>query len=573
MKHFLLLLLTLLAWDDLFAQNVEGFFSGIAQRLADKDFVRVNGRVGGTMGLNSFVSPDNATPRQAPFTWGLNAGLNFDILGIQAPFTAAVSSRNTVYNLPSYSFYGISPTYKWITLHGGDRSMRFSPYSLSGVNYRGAGLQLKPGKFRLSAMTGRLRRARIQDAGSIQDIETRLRRTGSGFQVGFEDKKGGKAGLSFFTSSDELRAGGPETDSLFTIAPEANMVLTFNAARQLTNFLRFDFEVAQSVLTRDTRALPLNGDGGSRTLFGLYNPNATTTAARAVNFNIGLSPKFGQIGIGYERIDPEYRTHGSLYFQNDLENFTASLAVPLLDGKLNLSTNVGVQRNDLNDQKASNLNRLIGSLNANIKFTERVSSGFSVSNFRSTNRYKAISLTSPLVDSIVLAQTQLSGNANTTFILNKESTKMLLVAANWQQANLLRNEVADTSSRSNFSMLMMSYTSQPKGGPGSFTGTVMLHRNATPDVEVVTLGPNLRYRRKVFKERGNLQAGAGYSVVWNNAAPSGGGVLQLNLGGGYALGKQQSLGVSSTVIHVGGGGARPGFTDMRLNVNYGLTFK
>lgn len=573
MKHFFLLLLALLAWDNLSAQNVEGFFFGIAQRLADKDFVRVNGRIGGTLGLNSFVTPDGALPRQAPFTWGLNAALNFDILGIQAPFTAAVSSRNTVYNLPSYSFYGISPTYKWITLHGGDRSMQFSPYSLSGVNYRGAGLQLKPGKFRLSAMTGRLRRARIQDAGSIQDIETRLRRTGSGFQVGFEDKKGGKAGLSFFTSSDELRAGGPETDSLFTIAPEANMVLTFNAARQLTDFLRFDFEVAQSVLTRDTRALPLNGDGGARTLFGLFNPNATTTAARALNFNIGLSPKFGQIGIGYERIDPEYRTHGSLYFQNDLENFTASLAVPLLDGKLNLSTNIGIQRNDLDDQKASNLNRLIGSLSANVKFSERVTSGVGFSNFRSTNRYKAISLTSPLVDSIVLAQTQLSGNANTTLILNKESTKMLLVAANWQQANLLRNEVADSSSRSNFSMLMVSYTSQPKGGPSSFTGTVMLHRNATPDVEVLTLGPNLRYRRKVFKEKGNLQAGAGYSVVWNGAAPSGGGVLQLNLGGGYALSKQQSLGVSSTVIHLDGGGIRPGYTDIRLNVNYGLTFK
>jgi len=568
-----LLLLALTAWNGLSAQNVEGFFSGISQRLANKEYVRVNGRLGGSLGLNSFVTPDGALPRQAPFTWNLNAGLNFDILGIQAPFTAAVSSKNTVYNLPRYSFYGISPTYKWITLHGGDRSMRFSPYSLSGVNYRGAGLDLKPGKFRLSAMTGRLRRARIQDAGSIQDIETRLQRRGSGFQLGFEDKKMGKAGFSFFTSSDELRAGGPESDSLFTVTPEANMVLTFNAARQLTDFLRFDFEIARSVLTRDTRALALNGDGGARTLFGLFDPNVTTTAAQALNFNIGLSPKFGQIGIKYERIDPEYRTHGSLYFQNDLENFTASLAVPLLEGKLNLSTNAGVQRNDLAGQKASNLNRFIGSLSANIKFTERVLSGFSVSNFRATNRYKAISLASTLVDSIVLAQTQLAGNASTTLILNKESTRMLLVAANWQQASLLRNEVVDTSSRSNFSMLMMSYTSQPKGGPGSFSGTVMLHRNATPGVKVVTLGPNLRYRRKVFKDRGNLQAGAGYSIVWNDAAPSGGGVLQLTLGGGYALSKQQSLGVSSTIVHLDGGGARPGYTDMRLNVNYGLTFK
>lgn len=563
----------LLAWAPfLAAQNVEGFFSGISKRLADKEYLKVTGRFGASASLNSFISA-TAAPRQAPFTWGLNAGINFDILGIQAPFTAAFSSRNTTYNLPSYSFYGISPSYRWITLHAGDRSMSFSPYSLSGVNYRGAGLELKPGRFRFSAMTGKLRRARIQDAGSIQDIESALTRRGSGFQLGYETKEGSKIGLSFFHSADELNSLGPETDSLLNLRPERNQVVTISGLHKISQFLRIELELAQSVLTRDTRLATSRDASGATTQFGLFQPNATTTASRASKFAIGLSPKFGDVKIGYERIDPEYRTHGSLYFQSDLENFTTSLSAPLLDNKLNLSANVGFQRNDLDGQKAANLNRFIGAVNAGIALSDRVSTSLGMSNFTSTNRYKAIDLDSPVVDSIVLAQTQLSFDASTSIILNKASTQLLLFSASWQRAGLVRNETVDTSANSVFSMLMVNYTYQPQDSPGSLTGSVILHRNTTPGLTATTLGPSASYRRKVFKERGSLQAGASYSLIWTDREPPGGGVIQVNIGGGYSLSKQQSLSVSSTLINVSEGSGRAGYTDLRLSLNYGFTFK
>lgn len=553
------------------AQNVEGFFSGISQRLADRDYLRLSGRVGLSTSLNAFIG-EAAARRQAPFTWSANAGINFDLLGIKAPFTAAFSSRNTTYNLPSYAFYGLSPTYKWITLHGGDRSMTFSPYSLSGVNYRGAGIELTPGRFRLSAMTGKLRRARIQDAGSIQDIESALTRRGSGLQLGYESKNGSQVTASFFSAADRLELTGPELDSLPFLRPEANQVLTLAGKHQFSDFLGFDFEVAQSVLTRDTRITTAQNPKGRTTQFGLFRPNASTTASRAARFSVNLAPKFGSLSFGYERIDPEYRTHGSLYFQNDLENFTTHVGLPLFDKKVNLSANVGVQRNDLDGQKAANLRRFIGALNANIAVSERVNAGVGLSNFTSTNRYKAISLTSPVVDSIVLAQTQLSVDANASFILDAASTQVLVVAASWQRAGLVRNETVDTSANSAFAMLMVNYTYQPQDGPGSFNGAVLLHRNATPGLVAMTLGPSAGYQRKVLNDKGSLRIGASYSLLWTDREAPGGGVVQVNLGGGYALGKKQSLSLNGTLVKVAAGGGRAAFTDLRLGVNYGYTF-
>lgn len=557
----------------LHSQDVEGFFSGISTRIAERDFLRVSGRVGLRAGLNSFSSPDGASRRSNPFNYGLTAGLNLDILGINAPFMAAFANRNTTYNLPSYSFYGLSPTYKWITLHGGDRSMTFSPYSLSGVNFRGAGVELTPGKFYFGAMSGKLRRASIRDVGSIQNLETAYRRQGRGFKVGFDNQEGTSVTTSLFSSADAAEDVNEGADTAFLVLPERNMVLTLSGQHKLSNFLSFNTEIARSVLTRDDNAPTLADPAGRLRLFGLFQPNLTTTAASAYKFDIGLKPKFGQINLAYERVDPEYRTHGSLFFQNDFENFTGSISLPLFDKKLNLRTNAGVQRNDLDGQKASNLNRFIGALSAAWKTSERVSTNLSLSNFTSTSRYKALTRQPQIADSIVLAQTQLSINGGTSILLNKEASQLLMISGSWQRAALIKNEQVDTAQNSTFSMLMLNYNYQPEGGKSTFGGTMMLNRNVTSSLRITTLGPSLNFTRQILEERGNLNLGASYSAVWSDAQADGGGVMQLQIGGGFALSKQQSVNVSSSLLQVASGAGREGYTDLQLSLNYGYTFK
>lgn len=573
MRFALLLILGLTCVTASYGQDVEGFFSGISTRLAERDYLRVSGRLGVRAGLNAFGSPDGASRRSNPFNYGFTAGLNLDFLGIQAPFMAAYSNRNTTYNLPSYSFYGISPTYSWITLHGGDRSMSFSPYSLSGVNFRGAGIELRPGKFYFGAMTGKLRRASIRDVGSIQNLETAYQRQGRGFKIGFAPQSGSEFNTSLFSSADSENERNPDSDSTSLARPERNMVLTLSGKHKLSNFLSFSAELARSVLTRDDTSPLLTNSSGRLSMFGLFAPRLTTSVASAYKFDISLSPKFGRINLAYERIDPEYRTHGSLFFQNDFENFTGSISLPLFDKKLNLRTNVGIQRNDLDGQKASNLNRFIGAMSAAWNVSEKVSTNLSLSNFRGTSRYKALTRQPQILDSIVLAQTQLSVNAGVSFILDKDASQVLMVSGGWQRAALIRDDQVDTSATSRFSLLMVNYNYQPEGGKSTFGGSIIFNRNATSLLQLTTLGPSLNYSRKILDERGNLSSGVSYSTVWSDAATSGGGVFQFQIGGSFAISKQQSVNLSSTFVNVASGGGRRGYSDLQLSVNYGYTFK
>ena len=555
------------------AQDVEGFFSGISQRLAAREYVKVTGRLNARAGLNAFASPDGSPRRSNPFNYGLTAGLNFDILGINAPFTAAFANRNTTYNLPSYSFYGLSPSYRWITLHGGDRSLTFSPYSLSGVNFRGAGVELRPGKCYFGAMTGRLRRASIRDVGSIQNLETAYRRQGRGVKLGFDSGEGTELSTSLFSSVDSPDEVDPAADTTLVVRPERNLVLTLSGSHKISDFLTFSTEIGRSVLTRDDTAPDFPDAPGALRMFGLFSPNLTTTVANAYKFDIGLSPSFGRINLTYERIDPEYRTHGSLFFQNDFENFTGSLSLPLFDKKVNLSTNVGVQRNDLAGRKASNLNRLIGTVNASWQVSERVSTNLGVSNFNGTTRYKALTRQPQIQDSIVLAQTQFSVNAGSSILLDKNATRVLVVSGSWQRAVLIRNEQVDTAAASQFALLLLSYNYQPEGGKNTFGGSLVLNRNANSALRITTLGPTISYSRKILEERGNLTAAGSYSQAWSDAATSGGGVLQFQLGGGMKLGKSQSINISSTLVNVAAGSGRRGYADLQLAVSYGYTFK
>ncbi|MEL7161573.1 MAG: hypothetical protein AAFN92_12515, partial [Bacteroidota bacterium] len=553
-------------------QEVEGFFSDISQRLSAREYLKVSGMAGANAGYNYFDDGGSGAGRRTqPFNWNLNAGLTFDLLGIKAPFNAAFSNRNTLYNLPSYSFYGISPSYKWITLHAGDRSLNFSPYSLSGVNFRGGGIELRPGKFYLAAMSGRLRRARIQDAGSIQDIESALRRNGRGIKLGYDNQQGASVTASLFSSGDELEIDPAALDSTLDVRPERNMVLALNGSLPISKFLKLEGEWARSVLTRDDRAPELADASGPVTLFGLFIPKTTTTAANAFKTRLTLSPKFGQLNVQYERVAPEYRTHGSLFFQNDAENFTAGLTAPLFEGKLNLSTNLGLQRNDLDNTSATKNNRFIGSLNLNYALSPRINTSLGLSNFNTTNRFKAITPGNLLADSIVLAQTQQSVDLTTSFLLDQKGENTLLLTGNFQRAALLRDEVVDDGQTSRFTLFMASYARRVEGAKGGFTASLLMNRNASADLTITTFGPTLGYNREVFGEKGRLNFSAGYQLALTNFGPtfpgienSSSGVLQSSLGGSYELGEKQTFNLSVTFVNSGGSEARPGFSDLQL---------
>ncbi len=87
---------------------------------------------GGINATTTFYNAVGIQPRRDPYFWMFNANLNLKLLGvIDAPFSATLTSQNKEFSQPG-NFTGISPKYKWITVHAGYRSLNFSQFSYSG---------------------------------------------------------------------------------------------------------------------------------------------------------------------------------------------------------------------------------------------------------------------------------------------------------------------------------------------------------------------------------------------------------------------------------------------------------
>ncbi|MEL6658739.1 MAG: hypothetical protein AAFR36_19935, partial [Bacteroidota bacterium] len=215
-------LLLLLPSTNLSAQDVENATSNVNTR---------NLQISGGLQLsNNFYFSSGIDPRRDALQWRALANLNLRYLGISAPFSLAFSDGNQEFNLPSYTFAGISPTYKWATLHLGDRSLNYSKYTLNSINFRGAGFELEPGNFYVSGMYGRLRRARAEDLNSLQALDPSYERTGYGIKTGYKNK-GSEYTLIFFAAEDdESSITQPVATS---ISPAQNMVASAIAKQRL----------------------------------------------------------------------------------------------------------------------------------------------------------------------------------------------------------------------------------------------------------------------------------------------------------------------------------------------------
>jgi hypothetical protein len=77
--------------------------------------------------------------RRQPFTWTLNGAPTLTVLGVQMPFQFLFGNFENRFYQP-FNQYGISPRYKWLTVHAGYRNVNFQPYTMAGYRLLGGGI-------------------------------------------------------------------------------------------------------------------------------------------------------------------------------------------------------------------------------------------------------------------------------------------------------------------------------------------------------------------------------------------------------------------------------------------------
>ena len=373
------------------------------------------------------------------WTYYLNGNLNMNIYGlVDIPVSVNLANLGSDLSYPSLpNRLSLHPSYKWATAHIGDVAMTFSPYTLNGHQFTGGGVDLTPGKFKISAMGGRLMREVPYSTGNLSMMPN-YERWGYGAKAQYDDEKYSIGMIYFWAKDNKNESMMFQLDSL-GILPMQNSAISWNVGIKLIKNLTFTAEYGLSILTRDFRATRKNDNF----IDDVLNRKTSTDIYNAFNARLNYQLMKNTIGIGYERIDPQYQTLGAYYFNNDFENITLNYARPFLkEDKANIAVSFGVQRDNLDKTKEETSNRYVGSVNLNYNPTEDLQFGLNFSTFQShrnvRSQFDLINEMSPYDNMDTLRFTQLSQNLDAsamyTFQKSEASAQRLNLNASYQEA-------------------------------------------------------------------------------------------------------------------------------------------
>jgi hypothetical protein len=480
----------------LMAQNLESIGQGSP--------IKVNG---GISTNQIFYAASGLDSRRDPYNYFLSGNLNFDIYGWAVPLSFSYSNQNSAFQQP-FNQYGISPTYKWVTGHIGYNTMTFSPYTLSGHIFRGVGVDLAPpGIFRFSAMYGRLNQQVAAD--TLNGImNPTYRRMGMGFKVGVGSGNDFVDLILFRAYDDEMSV--PFIPGNAEVLPEENLVLGINAGKAIAQRLMLKMEFASSALTRDIRSDM--GRREQRNAFSyagpLYRHRASSSYYNAFKSGISYNAGIFIVGVNYERIEPEYRTLGAYFFNNDLENITMNTATSFFKGKVSLAVNAGTQRNNLNDDKMSDMRRMVGSVNVGYNASERLNLNASYSSFQTFTHIRSqfidINSLTPFDNLDTLRFTQLSQNANLNANYALSNDKDLRQFINMNLAcQVASDKQAGVQSHSGsvFYNLNTSYTISMAPQDLSITVAFNGNLNEMSAIRSTTLGPTVAVNKSYLEKK------------------------------------------------------------------------
>lgn len=511
----------------------------------------------------------------SPFDVYLAGNLNFSILGvINMPLMLNYSSRKISFS-QGYNFnqFSVAPTYKWATAYAGTNYMTFSPYSLNGHQYVGGGVELKPKNWHIKAMAGRLIKGQFEDtlvAGPT------YRRMGYGYQVQYNPGTY-TLGLTMFKASDDV--GSLPVDKRFfkdnVINAKDNMVVGLTLGTTLFHALQLNVEYTNSVLTKDqsTNYSPVK----LRSLAGIFmKGNATSESYNAfkssLNYHIAKTNTI--IGVGYERIDPNYTTLGGYYFVNDMENYTFNFVQPLLDNKLNVSTNVGFQKDDIKRTKASQQSRIIGSLTANWNIKDDFSMGLNFSNFQSykflNDTYSRLTRVPGVpIDTLnfaLISQTY-GYNLNKTLTKTEEKQNSINLNATYLVSKNKVDNQLDPSSKTNIFNANANYAVAFLQKQMSINLGMSYFRNSLLEGLVQGVGPTLGIQKNFLKQLStnlNLGAFSTSSQLVDPAQSSSTLALNASCVANYSVGKGHNFSFNTSFVK--------SFANNFLNGNIGYSY-
>jgi hypothetical protein len=522
------------------AQNVN--IGGLKDMLKAKPVV-----FSGGASANSAFYTGDGTGNREPHTYYFQGNVSANLFGqVNLPFSFSFTNAGSGYAYPTPpNRLDRHPTYKWITGHIGHVSMNFSPYTLNGHQFTGAGVDVSPdGPWKASVMVGRLQKAVAYDRKNLKILPA-YERMGYGSKIGYE-KPGYKVEVSTFYANDDHTSLGYKPDSL-AVFPQQNLAVCYTAQFRPMKGFDLNMEYGNSALTLDDRDTTTARSNGNY-LKSLMGTNGGTIVYRAVKVNMNYTFLKSTLGLGYERVDPSYRTLGAYYFNNDFENVTFNAAQAFLKDKISMSANVGVQYDNLDGKKSATTHRMVGSIHVNYALAEKAQLGGSYSNFQMymnmQSPFQKINQSLPFQNLDTLNFVQISQNANLNMMLatrkNETQNQQLSVNLSFQDASDQQAGIVRKGSGSQFYSLSTVYNMLYLKKSFNLIVGYNLSYNTIARNDIITHGPIVSATTKLL----NKKMTTGLSTSYNTSTQDGiqeSSAFNVRLNGAYTPFKSHNL--------------------------------
>jgi hypothetical protein len=269
-------------------------------------------------------------PARPGQTGRINADMTFSFAnGLLVVPVGLILSTDQVAVRQSINQIGISPTWRWATVHIGHFSPQYSPYSFTDATLLGGGAEVKTNLFRVGVIAGKARDAIAPTPGQIVVPEYQRSMQGSRLGVGHAD--GLHLDAFFLHAQDD--PGSIDTTLLTTpLTPEANTVTALNAGAPLGARVRVEGDLAFSRYQADRRV------------------DFDAVRGQAARLALDYAGQGGwTAGVQFEQVNGGFHDLGNTGLKNDRRDIRLRGQGRLWKGRLALNGSVGLRQDNLSD--------------------------------------------------------------------------------------------------------------------------------------------------------------------------------------------------------------------------------
>jgi len=526
---------------------------------------------GGMMAQIIFYNANGISGDRQPISYIFTGSPTIDLYNtVTIPFIFTYSEQERLLRQP-FNQFGISPKYKWITLHVGYQNLNYSQFTLAGHTILGAGVDLTPGIFRFGFIYGRFNRASGVDTSSKAFQPYTYANYGYAIKMGL-GKGSNFFELSFLKAKDDSTSVRPDSAFRGLVTPAENVTIGMNGQIKFLKFFTFSLEAATSLYTSNLGNKGPLADSANNALVKLMGhliaTNSSTEHFNAIQTGFGFQQNQFGLKLQYHRIDPDYKSMGAYFFNSDLENITLAPSLNVLKNKFRLNGSIGFQHDNLNHQNQSTSQRIIGSANVSADLNSHLGFDFSFSDYSNNQQMKTILLK----DTFRIAQVSENMSFTPRYILaNEKYVQSVILSLNYNLFTTLDNSTNNQEQTKTWNVLLnyqITVVATNLTLNAGLNYTDVLGDGFEEGNEGITLGVN-----KILK-KGKLSVGWNGSFLYGINSISGGLILNQSLNVNYKISKQHSFGANVNYINNKSQQTvySPTYSELTVTLNYRYSF-